>query len=38
MVKVEIWHEIHSRFKLKESKRSIARSLGISVQTFRRIL
>ncbi|MCP2619678.1 IS21 family transposase [Candidatus Aminicenantes bacterium AC-334-K16] len=38
MAKAELWHEIHSRFRLKEPKRSIARSLGISVQTVRRIL
>ncbi|MCP2619689.1 hypothetical protein NLC35_00355 [Candidatus Aminicenantes bacterium AC-334-K16] len=38
MVKAEIWHEIHSRFKLKESKKSIARSLGIDVRTMRKIL
>jgi len=38
MIKAELWHEIHSRFKLKESKKSIARSLGISVQTVRRVL
>jgi hypothetical protein len=24
MVKGELWHEIHSRFKLKETKKSIA--------------
>ena len=23
MIKYEVWHEIHSRFKLKESKKSI---------------
>lgn len=38
MVKAELWHEIHSRFKLKESKKSIARSLGLSVQTVRKTL
>lgn len=38
MVKGDLWHEIHSRFKLKEPKKSIARSLGISVQTARKIL
>jgi len=32
MVKLELWHEIHSRFRLKESKKSIARSAGL---TFR---
>lgn len=38
MVKHELWYEIHSRFKLKESKKSIARSLGLSVQTVRSVL
>ncbi|MDH7513712.1 MAG: hypothetical protein QHH14_12270 [Clostridiales bacterium] len=38
MVNGDIWHEIHSRFKLKEAKRSIARVLGISVQTVRKVL
>ena len=38
MVKHEVWHEIHSRFRLKESKKSIARSVGLSVQTVRKIL
>ena len=38
MVKQEVWHEIHSRFKLKESKKSIARSMALSVQTVRKIL
>jgi DNA invertase Pin-like site-specific DNA recombinase len=38
MVQGDLWHEIHSRFKLKETKKSIARSLGLDVQTVRRIL
>ncbi|MDH5468571.1 MAG: IS21 family transposase [Candidatus Aminicenantes bacterium] len=38
MVNGDFWHEIHSRFKLQESKKSIARTLGISVQTVRKIL
>jgi len=38
MVNGELWHEIHSRFKLKESKKSIARALGLSVQTVRKVL
>ncbi len=38
MVKADIWHEIHSRHKLKESKKSIARALGLHVQTVRAIL
>lgn len=38
MIKGDLWHEIHSRYKLRESKKSIARTLGISVQTVRKIL
>ena len=38
MVKGDLWHEIHSRFKLKETKKSIARAVGLSVQTVRKIL
>ena len=38
MIKAELWHEIHSRFKLKEPKKSIARSLGIDVRTVRKVL
>jgi transposase len=38
MVNGDLWHEIHSRFKLQESKKSIALTLGISVQTVRKIL
>jgi transposase len=38
MIRHELWHEIHSRFRLKESKKSIARSVGVSVQTVRKIL
>jgi transposase len=38
MVKQEVWQEIHSRFRLKESKKSIARCMGLSVQTVRKIL
>jgi len=38
MVNGELWHEIQSRFKLKESKISIARALGLRVQTVRKIL
>jgi transposase len=38
MIKHELWHEIHSRFRLKESKKSIAHSVGVSVQTVRKIL
>jgi len=38
MVKGDLWHEIHRRFRLKEKKRAIARSLGLDVQTVRKIL
>jgi hypothetical protein len=38
MVKDDLWHEIHSRFKLQETKKSIARAVGLSVQTVRKIL
>lgn len=38
MVKGDVWHEIHSRFKLKESKKSIARTLDLDVRTVRKIL
>jgi len=38
MVGGELWYEIHSRFKLKEPKKSIARCLALSVQTVRRVL
>ena len=38
MVICELWHEIHSRFKLKETKKSIARVVGLSIQTVRKIL
>ncbi len=38
MVKGALWHEIHSRFKLRETKKSIARAVGLSVQTVRKIL
>ena len=38
MVQGDLWHEIHSRCKLKETKKSIARALGLDVQTVRKIL
>jgi predicted transcriptional regulator len=38
MIKAELWHEIHSRHKLKETKKSIARAVGLSIQTVRKIL
>lgn len=38
MVRAELWHEIHTRFRLKEPKKSIARALDLDVRTVRRIL
>ena len=38
MVKGELWHEIHSRHRLKETTKSIARAVGLSIQTVRKIL
>jgi len=38
MVKADLWQEIHSRFKLKETKKAIARAVGLSVQTVRKVL
>ncbi len=38
MVNGSLWHEIHSRFKLKETKKSIARALGLDVRTVRKVL
>ena len=38
MVKADVWHEIHSRFKLRETKKEIARALGLDVRTVRRLL
>jgi len=38
MVSGSLWHEIHSRFKLKETKKSIARSLDLDVRTVRKVL
>ncbi|MDH4273062.1 MAG: IS21 family transposase [Candidatus Aminicenantes bacterium] len=38
MVQGDLWHEIHSRFKLKETKKAIARALQLDVKTVRRIL
>ena len=32
------WHEIQSRFRLKEPEKAIARTMGVSVQTLRQIL
>ena len=31
MVKGDLWHEIQSRWKLKESKKSIARALQLDI-------
>jgi transposase len=38
MVKSDLWHEIHSRWKLKETKKAIARALSLDVRTVRRVL
>ena len=38
MVNGSLWHEIHSRFKLKETRKSIARSLGLDVRTVLKVL
>jgi len=38
MVKGDLWHEIHSRHRLKETKKSIARAVGLSIRTVRKIL
>jgi len=38
MVKGDLWHEIHSRHKLKESKKSISRALQIDIKTVRKLL
>ena len=38
MIKGDLWHEIHSRFKLKEAKKAIAGSLGLDVRTVCKIL
>ena len=38
MIKADLWQEIHSRFKLKETKKAIARAVGLSVQTVRKFL
>jgi hypothetical protein len=37
MVKEDLWHEIHSRRKLKESKKSIARGLQLDIKTLREL-
>jgi hypothetical protein len=34
MVKADLWHEIHSRFKLKETKKEIARALSLASGPF----
>ena len=38
MIKADLWQEIHSRHKLRETKKSIARALGLHVQTVRKII
>jgi hypothetical protein len=35
MVKDDLWHEIHSRWKLKETKMAIARAVSLDVRTVR---
>jgi len=37
MIKADMWHEIHSRWKFKEKKRAIARALGMDVRTVRKV-
>ena len=38
MVKTDLWQEIHSRFKLKGSKKSIPRAVGLGVKSVRKVL
>ena len=38
MIRQEVWREVHSRFRLGESKKGIARALDLSVQTVRKVL
>lgn len=38
MIKADMWHEIHSRRRLQETKKSIARALGLHIQTVRKVL
>lgn len=38
IVKGDLWREIHSRRKLKESKKSIARALQLDIKTVRKVL
>ena len=38
MVKTDLWHEIQSRFKLKETRKAIARALILDVRTVRKLL
>jgi transposase len=38
MIKADLWHEIHSRWKLKETKEAIARAVSLDVRTVRRVL
>lgn len=38
MVKGDLWQEIHSRFKLRETKKAIARALQLDIKTVRKIL
>jgi transposase len=38
MIKADLWHEIHSRWKLRETKKAIARAVSLDVRTVRRVL
>jgi hypothetical protein len=38
MVKTDLWHEIHSRWKLRETKKAFARALSLDVRTVRKVL
>ena len=38
MIKADMWHEIHSLRRLQETKKSIARALGLHIQTVRKVL
>lgn len=38
MIKADRWREIHSRRGLRETKKSIARAMGLHIQTIRKVL
>jgi transposase len=38
MIKADVLHEIHPRFKFRETKKEIARALGLDVRTIRKLL